>query len=366
MSRPRPFVVPTGPTLDRRRLLQTGGVLAAVGGGALLSSCTSEGGDDAEATTAGATTSASAVAASGAGAGRRVTFIVHDRNPFFAPVEAGFTDFGQLAGWETQFTGPPQFDVQATVDAQTSALAARPDGVIFTRVDETAFDRTIQQAIDDEIAIVLSNVASAGYQDLGVGFVGQDFVPAGQVCGAQICRFAQDKTSRTDGLIIAGNFSPGNSAIEQRVEGTALGVEEYNEANGTSFTVDVLVTSSDEAEAVAAIDARYRRDSGDIVGWAMAGFDHQFVAVWSETEDLVGSFAVGGFDLTAPVLEGIAADTIDFSLGQNPYAQGWMAACMLWMQMEQGFPANGTYDTGAEIVDAAIIEAVTEREGRFT
>lgn len=340
----------SGSMPSRRNLLRAGGTLAALGAGStLLSACSSE------TTSTGET--------SGSQKGKKVIFVVHDKNPFFAPVQAGFEDYAKAMGWDAQFTGPPAFDVQATVDLQTNALNSKPAGVIFTRADDQAFDANIEKAKSSGIPVVLSNVAGSDFEKLGVGFVGQQFVEAGQVCGREIAKYAQERTGATSGVIVAGNFSPGNSALEQRVQGIKLGVEAANKENGTSFTVEDLVTSTDEAKAVATIDARYRRDP--VAGWAMSAFDHQFVATWATSKNLVGKFGVGGFDLVGPVLTGIADGSIDFSLGQNPYAQGWVAASMVAMEIGAGFPAC-VADTGAEIVDKSNIDKIQKREAAFS
>lgn len=344
----------TSKSTSRRALLRGAGIAAAVGGVAALAACTSE--------KAPATASEGVAAGAGAQAGKKVVFVVHDKNPFFGPVQAGFEDFGNAMGWETQFVGPPQQDVQATVDMQTNAINGKPDGLIFTRIDETAFDGNIQKALDAGIPVALSNVAGEDYKKFRIGFVGQSFVEAGKVAGNLIAEHAVKHTGANSGVIIAGNFGPGNSALEQRVEGIKLGVDEYNKANGTSFTTEVLVTSTDETKAVGAIDARYRKEP--VVGWAMSAFDHQFVSTWAKNNNLVGKFAVGGFDLTAPVLSAIKDGSIDFSLGQNPYAQGWMAAAMIAESIGAGFPGS-LVDTGAEIVDAENIDPIMEREARY-
>lgn len=335
---------------SRRNILRAGGALAAFGvGGSLLTACASEKKADAD-------------VSAGSQKGKKVIFVVHDKNPFFAPVQKGFENFAAVMGWDAQFTGPPAFDVQATVDLQANALNSKPDGVIFTRADDSAFDGNIERAKSDGVPVVLSNVASAGFEKFHIGFVGQKFVEAGEVCGREIAKYAKERSGKTSGVIIAGNFAPGNSALEERIQGIELGVKAYNDENGTTYKVETLVTSTDEAKAVALIDARYRRSP--VVGWAMSAFDHQYVSTWAKTKDLVGTFGVGGFDLIGPVLSGIADGSIDFSLGQNPYAQGWVAASMIAMEIDPKFPAC-VVDTGAEIVDKSNVASVQKREAAF-
>lgn len=79
---------------------------------------------------------------------------------------------------------------------------------------------------------------------------------------------------------------------------------------------------------------------------------------------MTGKFANGGFDLIPGVLEAIAAETSHWAIGQNPFAQGWVTASLLDMQLEAGYKPFD-YDTGAEVVDKSNIEAVAEREARF-
>jgi ABC-type sugar transport system substrate-binding protein len=294
----------------------------------------------------------------------KVIFVVHDNNPFFVPVRFGFERFGKMAGWKTQWVGPPKQDTQDTVNLQANAITAKPAGVIFTRIDTSSFDANIRRAQQLGIKVILSNVASAGYQKLDVGFVGQDFVPAGRVHGQQAAKWAQKLTGRKSGLIVLGNFAPGNSALEQRIQGTKQGIAAYNKANGTSYTTDLLVTSSEQAEAIGRIDAKYRKDKDKIVGWAMSEFTNEFVGIWARSKGLKGKFANGGFDLIKPVLDAIKSGYSQWAIAQNPYAQGFIASALLSMELFPGYPAF-TYDTGAEVVDNTNINFVIKREKPF-
>jgi ABC-type sugar transport system substrate-binding protein len=307
-----------------------------------------------------------AAAASGgtAAAQPKVIFVVHDNNPFFVPVRKGFERFGKMVGWRTQWVGPPKQDTQDTVNLQANALTAKPAGVIFTRIDTSSFDANIRRAKQLGIRVILSNVASSGYQRLGVGFVGQDFVPAGRVHGQQAAKWAQKLTGKKSGLIVLGNFAPGNSALEQRIQGTRQGIGAYNKAHGTNYTTSVLVTSSDQAEAIGRIDAKYRKDKDKIVGWAMSEFTNQFVANWARSKGLKNKFSNGGFDLIKPVLDAIKSGHSQWAIGQNPYAQGFIASALLSMQLFPGYPGF-TYDTGAEVIDSTNIDFVIKREKPF-
>ena len=92
-----------------------------------------------------------------------------------------------------------------------------------------------------------------------------------------------------------------------------------------------------------------------------ADYTHTFVGNWATTNNLVGKFAVGGYDLLDQTLENIKNGSVDFSIGQNPYAQGFMSAALIYQGLERGYPASDI-DTGAEIIDATTIDKVITRE----
>lgn len=339
-----------GPRISRAGVLKFG--LAAGVGGSLLPMLE------------GVAHAAPARQTRGSAAKPKVIFVVHDNNPFFVPVRYGFEQFGKMAGWQTQWVGPPSQSTTDTVNLQASAIDARPAGLIFTRIDTSSFDANIKRAQKLGIPIILSNVASAGYQKLNVGFVGQDFIPAGKVAGNAAAKWTQQITGKKSGLIVLGNFAPGNSALEERIIGMKQGIAAYNKAHGTSYTTKVLVTSSDQATAIGRIDAEWTKDGSKIVGWAMSEFTDQFVAAWAKSKGLVGKFSNGGFDYVKPVLLAIKDGSSNWAIGQNPYAQGWVASALLHMQMTPGYPAF-TYDTGAEVCDKSNIARIWKREQPF-
>lgn len=296
---------------------------------------------------------------------KKVIFVTHDDNSFFVPVRFGFEEFGEMAGWETQWVGPPKHDEPATLQYQLDALAAQPVAVGFTRVNTSMFDDAIKQAQDSGIFVILYNTASEGYQELGIAYVGQEFIPAGHQSGLNAAKYAQEMSGRTDGTIVLGTIQPGHSALDARMEGARQGIAAYNEANGTTFVTEDLTTSPDPAEAVGKLDAYYSANVDKVVGFAHADFVHWHTATWIEQAGLQGKLANGGFDLVPGVLDAIKAGTAQWSIAQNPYSQGWVTSSLIHMAIEHDYPPY-SYDTGAEIVDASNIDAVIPREAKFT
>jgi ribose transport system substrate-binding protein len=295
---------------------------------------------------------------------KKVIFVTHDDNPFFVPVRAGLEEFGEMAGWDTQWVGPPKHDEVATLQFQLDAIAAKPMAVGFTRVNTSQFDDAIRQAQEAGIFVILYNTASEGYQDLNVAYVGQEFIPAGIQSGLQAAKYSQEITGRKDGVIVLGTIAPGHSALEARMEGARQGIAQYNDENGTTYTTEDLATSTDPAEAISKLDAKWAADQDKIVGFAHADFVHWHTGTWIEQAGLQGKFANGGFDLVPGVLDAISNGNAQWSIAQNPYAQGWVTSSLIHMATAHGYPPF-SYDTGAEIIDSANIAEVIEREKQF-
>lgn len=293
---------------------------------------------------------------------RKVVFVTHDLNPFFATVLVGQKDFAAIAGWDSTLVGPVVNDVPKTIELQNSVIASKPDAVAFTAIDSEAFIEPIQKAQAAGIFVVLFNTRAPGVKEkTGAAYVGQDFIAAGNIAGYEICKYVVKKTGRKDGKIIMSNFAPGHFALESRNLGGSQGVEKYNKEFGTSFTTEALATSSDEVEAIAKVEAKWAAESDQIVGWLSSEFTHGFIGAWAKKQGLTSKFAIGGYDLVDQVMLGIKDGSVDFSIGQNPYAQGFMTSALMYQGLEAGYPASDI-DTGAEMVDSTNIDKIIVRE----
>ena len=220
--------------------------------------------------------------------------------------------------------------MQKTVELQYNAIASKPDAVAFTAIDSEAFLDTIKKAQDEGIFVVVFNTRAPGVKEkTGVAYVGQDFIAAGNVAGYEIAKYIEKHTGRKDGKIIMSNFQPGHFALESRNLGGTQGVERYNKEFGTNFTTEALATSTNEAEAIAKIEAKWNAEKDKIVGWLSSEFTHGFIGSWAKQNGLTGKFAVGGYDLLDQVMEGIKDGSVDFTIGQNPYGQGFLTSALI-------------------------------------
>ena len=292
---------------------------------------------------------------------RKVLWLTMVRTAFFVPVMIGEREASEFLGWETQFNAPDTYTPDAVVNIFMSYIEQKPDAISFAYVQPKIFDAAIKKAREAGIFLITFNTDADGRKEHGLAYVGQDMVYAGRVNGMQAAMYAQQITGRKDGKIIIDNAIPGHSALEARAKGTAEGVKAYNEKNGTNFVTEVLACSVNIEEYVAKVEAKYTADEKDIVAFAGVDSMTQGIGVFFKARNLKGKIAGGGFDLDDPQLVQVKDGRLQWTIGQDPYSQGFVTTMLIWEALERQLTAND-YVTAAEIVDASNIDVIIKRE----
>ena len=178
--------------------------------------------------------------AQGADAPLNIAFTVHSSpsNTFWQAVKKGFDDACQKiqANCQMIFTQTEGSIAEQQSNMQT-ALAANPDALITSIVDNKAFDDVIKGARDKGIIVIATNVddTDGAKGNARQAFIGQGFIPAGYTLGQ-----AQSKNFPKDGPIhvLVGVSAPGQNWSEQRAQGVMNFMEDYKKANpGREITV---------------------------------------------------------------------------------------------------------------------------------
>lgn len=294
---------------------------------------------------------------------RDITMVTHDASTsFFVPTIAGLHDAARQLGWNANFTGPTSgFDVQRQVSILESAVSSGPDVIATTIADPSAYNGVIQQALDNDIFVVLYNTAALDRQQLrdqfgrALAFTGQQQVAAGYVCGLTFL----DKLPDDAELVTIGTCCPGHSALEARSQGIELAIQLNSDIELTN-RVNYTGTAS---EGVSALENQITAnpDLDGIVGTdAFTWFIGEAINNQNATDRIVG----GGFDLTEETLDFIEQEVLKFTIGQDPYSQGYIPTVQAFEYLDRGMPAKN-YDTAAEVIDTENIEFARERSGAW-
>lgn len=294
---------------------------------------------------------------------REVTMVTHDASTsFFVPTIAGLHDATRQLGWSGNFTGPASgFDPEEQVNILESAVDSGPDVIATTVTDPSSYDSVIQRALDEDISVILYNTNAYTRADMrdkfgrALAYAGQDQTAAGYVCGLAMI----DNVDADSGSITPGLSDPGHSALSARADGFEMAIE-----NESDYDLnDRLNYTGDSNEGISAVE-NHISGTDDVVG--IGGMDAftWFIGNALENQNASGDITGGGFDLTEETLEHIGNDTLKYTIGQDPYSQGYLPVIQMFAYRDRGMPAKD-YATGAEVIDSSNIDFATERGGAW-
>ncbi|MER8864361.1 sugar ABC transporter substrate-binding protein [Mesorhizobium sp. M0751] len=271
-------------------------------------------------------------------------------NPFWQAVKKGFDDACAKiqANCQMVFTQTEGSIEQQSANMQ-AALAAKPDALITSIVDNNAFDQIIADARAAGVTVIASNVddteGAAG--NARQAFIGQGFIPAGYELGKKMSEFFP-KEGKIRALV--GVSAPGQNWSEQRAAGVMKFLEEYKAANaGREVVIERLDTGTDGAVVADRVGA-YLSAHPDTTVYFDTGLWHAYVAqVLIDRGIEPGKVLMGGFDIVSEVLQQMEAGYIQVQVDQQPYMQGFMPVMEAYLSKNVGLlPAD--IDTGKGII----------------
>ena len=229
----------------------------------------------------------------------------------------------------------------------TAALAGGPDALIASIVDNNAFDGILQQARDNGVIVIASNVDDTEGADGNPrqAFIRQGFIPAGYSLGKKMAEFFPE-----EGPIkaVVGISAPGQNWSEQRGAGVMQYLEEFKAENPDREVEIVRLDTGTDGAVVAERVGAYINANPDTTAYFDTGLWHAYVAqVLAGIEP--GTVLMGGFDIVTEVLQQMEAGYIQVQVDQQPYMQGFMPVMQAYLAKTVGLsPAD--IDTGQGLV----------------
>jgi simple sugar transport system substrate-binding protein len=330
---------------NRRAFLKSLGVVTAAG---LLASC---GSDDDKAT------------AGGAGSGNfpetpewRFVFVNHvTTNPFFVPTIYGIEDASAILGTTHQWTGSEGSDIGEMVNAMDAAIGAGADGVGIALVDLEAFNAPTDKALAAGIPVISYNADAPNNR---MAYVGQDLYGSGYEMGNRIVSLVG---SGKVGLFIA---TPGQLNIQPRIDGALAAIKD----SGADIEALDIATGADLTEELNNVEAWYLGNQDAVGMFAVDAGSTQAVGQVVQSQnardkDLKGA---GGYDLLPQTVEMVADQTLDFTIDQQPYLQGFLPVVYLYMwKLSGGVVTPPETNTGLVFLDSASAKLFLDTKSRF-
>jgi len=343
--------------VTRRRLLGGVGLTSAsLAASALLAACTNN--DDNKSSDAAAT-----------GSGDfpttpkwKFVFVNHvTTNPFFTPTQYGAQDACALLNCEFQWTGSTTSNVAEMVNAMSTAISAKADGIALAVVDKDAFNEPVNQALAAGIPVVSYN-ADGAVDDPGtnrLSYIGQGLYDSGFQLGQRAIASGLES-----GEAVGFIATPGALNIQPRIDGASDAIKQ----SGKPIKFTAVGTNADVPKGLSIIDA-YAQGHPDLAGMLAvdAGSTSsvgQVVAKYSMRDK--GLKVAGGFDLVPETLNSIKGGSLDYTIDQQPYLQGFLPVLYLYMYKLSGglvFPSET--NTGLLFVTKDNVDPYLQTKTRF-
>ncbi len=272
---------------------------------------------------------------------------------FFVPLEKGAKDAAEMFGVDLDIQYGNSDPVTQNNLIET-AIANQVDGLAVMIQDDTAFDETICKAMEAGIAVVSLNVddSEGAAGNCRMAFMGQDFVATGYIIGQ---RMIADHGIGAGDLVFAPVEAPEAVYAVQRADGLKMAMEEVG------ATADVVGVGFNLADAQTT-EVQYLLGHPETKAIVALGSVPLTVAP-AAVQDAGLSLPIGGFDLTAEIIQGIEDGTITATVDQQPYSQGFYAVAQLALYLKYGlYPSD--MDTGGQgLVDASNVATVKALTG---
>jgi simple sugar transport system substrate-binding protein len=349
---------------SRRKLIEGAGLFSATAAAsALIAACSSS-------STSSATTAASATATTAAAGNFPKTpawqfwFVNHVyTNTFFVPTQYGFADAAALLDIPVPKWGgsASTSSVSQMVSFLQTAISAKANGIATTVINSTGFTTPVMDAMNAGIPVVSYNAdgvyTSSGTPVIGTNrlcYVGQALYLSGQQLGTRIKSLVT-----TPGEIVIFIATPGTGNIQPRFDGAASVLKPLG------YTVSEIATGASTSVELAAEKA-YLLGHKSIKGaFAVDAGSTEFLAQALSGSGL-SSLPAGGFDLTPTTLSAIQSGSIDFTINQNPYLQGFLPTLYLYMfNLSGGLVTPPDTDTGLSFITKSNVGPYLTNTSRF-
>lgn len=282
----------------------------------------------------------------------RIAYVMHGLNAFTEVIKRGAEQAGEDLGVTVDVFGQAGFDIPTHQAFFETAIQGGYDGIVVIPNGGDPWNSLIAQATEAGIPLASSNNTALN-SDLDL-WVGQDEFSSGVVLGNETMRALEAK-GVDSGRIVVGMCLLGNPVLVDRYDGfvQALAGSGYDVSEAQDVT-----TSNEENYARWENLATANADAVAMVG--LCSLDLANLAQIKERGG--GDWVATGYDLDVPTLDAIEAGSVDVTIGQQPYLQGYLPVRALVEEIQTGEQMTGWLETPSEVVTAENVDEYVARE----
>ena len=304
--------------------------------------------------------SGSALAA--AGPPRKLIWVPQALGDWDTALQVGCKDFCDMAGWEYQRIGNPNYSVENHVEQVNNAIAAKAD-IILTQLESPGLLPAFERGLAEGVTMVIINQGrEEEAKKLGLGIIGQSEFAAGIINGYQAGVFVEKLLGRKDGIVVLGNGNPGAVAIDNRQAGAEEGIKQYNAEHGTNFTFEAYPDGEfgELTESIQKWTAQFGQKGPDLVAALATGNPTPIYQAMQELGMAPGSVVVGSHDIPPSHQKAITDGWVMWGIDQQMYYQGFFGAASGYGAKETLHPYP-SINTGGELVTAENLKIIADR-----
>ncbi|NJB68120.1 simple sugar transport system substrate-binding protein [Desulfobaculum xiamenense] len=282
--------------------------------------------------------------------GSRIFLVSHAGagDPFWKIEFRGAMDAAKMCAAQLTILAPDiPNDIVRQTELLEQAIAAAPDGIATTISHPTALTSKLRLARERGIPVVAFNALPHDVDRLRTPFlayIGMNDHSAGEAAARRALASGRLRTR-----VAVAVQQPGLTGLTSRLNGLRNIFEEQG------IIVDALDVTSDPdvARQVVTDHLRLRPDTSGLICLGPIG-THALAPLVKKRGS---ALYFASFDITPLTVQLIREGTMDFTVDQQPYMQGFMSVMLLDLAARYALtPAD--IDTGVGIVDAENVETV--------
>ena len=283
----------------------------------------------------------------------KIGYVLHGLNDFTQVIKRGAEDAGKALNVDVEVTGPAGFKAPEGIAMFEGMVQKRKDGLAVVPMPGSVWVRPIGQAVEAGIPVVTANITSP--ESKATTWFGQDEYNSGVLLGKKIREMLEAQGTKS-GKVVLGICAPGEIVLMDRYKG----VQKAFEGSGFQVTqpYDVKVENNQNYSQWENL-ATANRDQVAAIG--LCSMDPPNMSKVKKRAN--GKWLVGGYDLNIETLDAIRDGSLEVTMGQHPYLQGYLPVLALVQHLREGKPLpQGWVNVGTEMVTNDNIDTLYKRE----
>jgi ABC-type sugar transport system substrate-binding protein len=287
---------------------------------------------DSGSASASATASSSGAAPAACdGGGATIGLVLHVRLQITQLIADGAQVAADECNVKLDVVGPTAVDAQAAVAAFQSEIAAGAAGMVVVAYPDQNWNRPLDEAFDDGVPIVMSNVATK--KSKVTTFVGIDGYDEFHAEGEMV---ANTLGADATGDVVVGTCAPGDPVINQRFAGIKDAFGEI----APGVTVKGPFDLGFDLAAVSSAAQQQVQANPDAL--AFIGLCENEITAWSDIKERTdATWLIAGGNINEGTIKGLQNGTIMATVDQNPFMQGYLPVRLLVNHLQTGDPLPG-------------------------